>query len=347
MRNELAVRFGSPLFSKLQKRYWELEHCRDIPLVIAIEAFHDDDALGLSDYALTRYIFGIDQTGTWDEKGELVVETAKLREHTVGEKRIPSGFFAQPNSEHISAVAFTNSGTVAKFARMGFQHGAGNDSIVMVREGFCFNPGPDAADPTFFRYDLDQPPLVEPWGQGLVILHNPTCLHPVPRRFFGEAVQAYVHEGMVKTDHPAWHPMSSVTMMFHLGDAKRELQKVLPWRTPALAVGAISKEDFQSACGFAIAKTNPVIEERGWFSDDSNAFLGVVFRDKVDDDWGYAILARDACFRFRAIETGSDHATRDQAWEKLQRRIAELLALPQRVFPQGDEVFSTTSDAGE
>src|SRR5882724_4679194 len=37
-RNELPIRFGSPLFSKLQEKYWELEHCRDMPFVVAIEA---------------------------------------------------------------------------------------------------------------------------------------------------------------------------------------------------------------------------------------------------------------------------------------------------------------------
>ena len=34
--NELPIRFGSPLFSKLQKRYWEYEHCKGLPFVIAI-----------------------------------------------------------------------------------------------------------------------------------------------------------------------------------------------------------------------------------------------------------------------------------------------------------------------
>ena len=46
MHNQLAIRFGSPLFSKLGKRYWELPHCRDIPFVLAIEAFHDENSLG-------------------------------------------------------------------------------------------------------------------------------------------------------------------------------------------------------------------------------------------------------------------------------------------------------------
>jgi len=32
-------------------------------------------------------------------------------------------------------------------------------------------------------------------------------------------------------------------------------------------------------------------EQHGWFSDETNAFLGVVIRDNIDDDWGNVVLA--------------------------------------------------------
>jgi len=54
--NELPIRFGGPLFSKLQKKYWNLEHCRGLPFVIAIEAFHEDDAYLISDNSLSNYL---------------------------------------------------------------------------------------------------------------------------------------------------------------------------------------------------------------------------------------------------------------------------------------------------
>jgi hypothetical protein len=61
----------------------------------------------------------------------------------------------------------------------------------------------------------------------------------------------------------------------------------------------------------------------------------VVIRDKVDNDWGYVVLARDEHFHFRAIEVESSLQTRDQARMDLQTKISELLAEPQRIFPQG------------
>jgi len=56
---ELAIRFGSPLYSKLQKKYWELDHCKGMPLVLAIQAFHHEEAIFYSDNALTQYLYGL------------------------------------------------------------------------------------------------------------------------------------------------------------------------------------------------------------------------------------------------------------------------------------------------
>jgi hypothetical protein len=332
-KNELAIRFGSPLFSKLQKRYWELDHCRDIPFVIAIEAFHDEESLALTDSALSGYVYGLSQQPSWSPDCKLDIATTDIAEHQLGEKTIPSRFFGQPGAEHISAILFTNSGTNAKFSRMGFQTGFGCDSVDIRRTGFCYNPDPDAMDPTFFSYNLDEPPLVESWGQGLVVLHNPSCLHPLPPDFFVDAVQGYLKGGAFRSDHLSWHPFSSKTMIVHLGDVKNKLPRALRQKGRFM-VGAITNEEFASTCGFSVAQSNPLHEEQGWFADETGSFLGAVVRDKVDGDWGYVVLARDAKFRFRAIEAESSLPSRDQARMTLQMTIARLLSRPQRIFPQ-------------
>jgi len=48
LKNEMPIRFGSPLFTKLGKRYWELEHVKGKPFVIAIADFHDDSSMIVS-----------------------------------------------------------------------------------------------------------------------------------------------------------------------------------------------------------------------------------------------------------------------------------------------------------
>jgi hypothetical protein len=334
-RHEMPIRFGSPLLSKLQAKYWELEHCRQMPFVIAIEAFHDDDSLGITDSVLAGYLFGLQQKGAWDGAGQLVIETQAIKEHVIGEKVVPSNFFEQPGGEHVSAIVFTNSGTFPKFSRMGYQHGIGNDTVDIIRTGFCFNPDRNAADPTFFTYTLDEPPLVEPWGQGLVVLQNPKSLHPVPRDFFIEASQGYLEDGRLKFEHPGWHPFSSKTMIVHLGDVKREMLKRIPQHSRA-AIGAISRDEFRAACGIVTGPAHPIFDEEGWFADETESFFGVVVRDKVDDDWGYVVLARDKLFRLRAIETEVSMKTRDEARMRLQVRIMQLVSAPRRIFDQGD-----------
>ena len=283
-QHELAIRFGSPLFSKLNERYWELDHCRGLPLVFAIQAFHDNDALAFSDSALSRLLYGLSQEATWSNQGQLVVSTESVQEHSVEGKTIPSNFFGQQDAEHVSAIVFSNSGTVAKFSRMGFQHGYGNDMWNLTRFGFSFHCDPDAMDPVLFEYDVGQPACVETWGQGLVVFHNPNARRPVPRDFFDDAVQQYVEGGMSKSEVRGWHPLSSKTLVLYLGKSKAKLPEAL-FNRSAVAVGAITKTEFQIITGF-VHDDNPMIEEHGWFSDESNSFLGVVIYDTNDEDWG-------------------------------------------------------------
>ena len=123
LSNELPIRFGGPLFSKLNKKYWELEQCRWIPIVFAIEAFHEEGSLYFSDSSLGQYLYGLRHYPDWIEDGHLVVKSEEVKDHKWGAKVIPSNFFQQPNAEHVSAVIFSNSGTYTKFCRMGYQAG--------------------------------------------------------------------------------------------------------------------------------------------------------------------------------------------------------------------------------
>lgn len=332
-RHELAIRFGSPLFSKLKKQYWNLDHCKDLPLVIVIQAFHDEHALAFSDNALARYLYGLDQTtGQWNADGSLEVNTNPVSSHDIKGKSIPSNFFALPDAEHVSAVVFTNSGSLAKFDRMGFQHGYGNESFVLTRFGTALNPDPDAMDPTLFKYDVGQPPFVETWGQGLVVNHNPRAMIPLPQDFFGPVVNACLKDGRLSHDANIWHPIASKTHVLHIGDLKSKLPGPLLTR-PAVAVEAIKRMRFVDLVGFSY-ESNPLFEELGWFADMSESFVGVILHDKTDDDWGWMVMARDPYFAFRAIESEHSMSHRREACHALQARIAELVQEPKRIFVQ-------------
>ena len=48
----LAIKLGSVLWTKLNKRYWELGHVAGMPLVLAVADFHTDEPMRATSSAL-------------------------------------------------------------------------------------------------------------------------------------------------------------------------------------------------------------------------------------------------------------------------------------------------------
>jgi hypothetical protein len=214
--HEVQIRFGSPLYSKLKKAYWKLPHVEGRPLVLAIENFHGDASLTISSTSLSEYLFGVKHRHHFDDEGNLVVEADAVAEH-VGSKTIPSNFFKQPGAENISAVSFSNTGTVPKFNRIGQEGHHRSKQVRMIRYGTCYDHDPNATAPNTFAYevgDLNFP--AELWRQGSVMIHNPHALHPIPPEWIGAGAEENLGEkGNVI---PVWRdhfmPYMSMTKLF-------------------------------------------------------------------------------------------------------------------------------------
>lgn len=188
-RNEVPIRLGSPLFSKLNKKYWELPHVAGKPLVLAIQDFHAPGALTSSSSALSMYLYGTAATATKDSDGLLTVGREPVERH-VGSKDIPSGFFNLPGAENISGVLFANSGTAAKFNRMGQQGRHASEAFRLFRYGTCYDWDPNATSPHSFLYEIGDPLApTESWRQGTDLILNPNALHPLPAEWFGAALE--------------------------------------------------------------------------------------------------------------------------------------------------------------
>ena len=212
-RDFVPIKLGSPLYSKLQKRYWESDSMVGVPLVFAIETFHDAASLYYSSSALGTYLYGFRHEHLWSIDRSLLIVPRKIDAHTFGGKTIPSGFFFLPGAENISAVVFSNSGTINKFNRMGQQGSYFDSEVTMLRYGTFYDPDPDAAVPMYFRYKVGDPRFQEWWGQGLEMFHNPSALYPVdPTLFPGIAHHRLLEDGMIQTGGPSFQPVTSVTL---------------------------------------------------------------------------------------------------------------------------------------
>jgi len=213
--NEMPIKFGSPLYSKLQKKYWSLPHVKGHPLVFAIADFHDDQSMSWSSTALIDYLYGIRHDFYYDENRKLIIKPIRIESHTAGEKEIPSGFFSQLDSEFVSGILFSATGTISKFNRIGRQAGYYDPRIIMIRRGTCHNHDPNASMPNFFEYVVDENSK-ETWAEGLSLFHNPNARYPVPEELFPSIAHHRLVNGQIISHLPEFHPYGSLTLNLRL-----------------------------------------------------------------------------------------------------------------------------------
>lgn len=209
----IPIKFGSPLVSKLRKRYWELDHVAGNPLIFAIADFHEPGSMVWSGSGLPTYLYGYRHEWSKDMGGNLIIKPIPIPTHKFGKKEIPSGFFSLPGAEHVSAVLFSASGTISKFNRMGHLLGHASPRVWMIRAGTRYNHDPNAAEPLAFKYEVGDPAYPESWGQGLSLFHNPRALNPVPPELFPDLGHHWLEDELLHSVLPEFHPFASITII--------------------------------------------------------------------------------------------------------------------------------------
>lgn len=191
--NEMAQKFGSPLFSKLKKRDWEKPHVAGHPYILALADFHVPGSMRWSAGALPQYLFGLQSVLTPDGDNQLMEMFIPADDAVVGDKRVPTNFFAQPGAENIAAVLFSNAGTLSKFNRMGVRAGFGDAWVSLVREGVLVDPMRFGSEERF-KIDVESPAYEEGWADEMILFHNPRALHPVDPTLFPGISQVRVDD---------------------------------------------------------------------------------------------------------------------------------------------------------
>jgi hypothetical protein len=222
----MPMKFGAALTAKLKKQnahgesYWERGPGAGKPFVLAVADFHKpggDGSIGSMTYtqeALWLYLYGhrIDWTFVG---GKLSMRTTKLEHHVYKDKEIESGFFDLEGAENISAVLFSNAGTLAKFDRMGVDAGYGSDDHRYRRIGFRLDANPNAVAGRVFSEEVVAD-NGERWSDELQVFHNPRARLPLPLAAFAGATQ-HRFEGGQHVSYSTSEPvLSSYTMIMHL-----------------------------------------------------------------------------------------------------------------------------------
>ena len=139
-----------------------------------------------------------------------MISSIKIGSHRVSHKEIPSGFFFQSNTEFVSAVLFSASGTISKFNRIGRQAGFKDPSVTMIRVGTFHDHDSNAVVPKLFKYIVNEQ-SEETWGEGFSMFHNPNALHPVPEELFPSIAHHHFRDGQVVSRLPEFYPYASFT----------------------------------------------------------------------------------------------------------------------------------------
>jgi hypothetical protein len=209
-QNYLPIKFGSSLYSKLQKKYWEREHVCGKSLALAIQDFQAPASMNISSNALLEYLYGQrhDPQSTSNR-------TTPIRSHEYDGKSIPSGFFKLADSENIAAVFFNVSATISKFNRMGCLAGFGSDRVKLTRIGPWYNHSDNAETPEFRTQEVVVSKYSETWVEGLSVCFNPEAKHPFdPNIFIGAALHIQDPEtGSVSSYLPENHPFGTRTFI--------------------------------------------------------------------------------------------------------------------------------------
>lgn len=236
LQDYMAIKFGSALTSKLGKRnaagqrYWERSKSRDKPFVIAVADFHDpatEDGPGSMVYtqeALWTYLYGMRTTHHHEADGQLVITNEPVEIHSYGTKTIPSGFFAQPDAENVSAVVFSNAGTLSKFDRMGTAAGYGAADHKYIRFGYAVDPDPNAAQGRPFSTEVSPDGYAEHWTQELQVFHNPCAARPLSEDSLPLATHHRLVDGQFVSEGPPDTVLSSMTLILRVqGEAVQEV----------------------------------------------------------------------------------------------------------------------------
>ena len=205
----VPMKYGSALFSKLRRKYWEQPHVAGRPFLLAIQDFHAPHAMAWSNSALVEYLYAIRQVERMNAKGRKEIVSERVTEYRWGNKPpVPAGFFLLADSENISAVLANPSGTLSKFNRMGFLAGFGDRDIRMVRHGYCYK---GSLVPETFVAEVHAPGYTETWCEGLSVYHNPQAKIPLPAESLPCAAHHTSRDGRIFSRQPAFHPVGSTT----------------------------------------------------------------------------------------------------------------------------------------
>ncbi|MCA7949693.1 hypothetical protein LGM43_05375 [Burkholderia seminalis] len=206
---EMPFKFSRALLNKVRHRpeparlpYWELEHVRDQPFVIALQDYSRPMSMAFSSLALQEYLYGLRMT----KDGHLEA----FERHVLGERSVPVNFFAHDHHTHIAAVILATQATIPKFNRMGRLAGLRSPNSLAVVTGARTDSDGNVRP---FHTIVEQRKYTECWHEGIYVFHNPRAVHPLNPDLFPHVIHVFKTDDGLEQFVPNNFIVSSMTQM--------------------------------------------------------------------------------------------------------------------------------------
>ena len=218
VENEMPFKFHRTLIKKVRHRpepskaaYWELEHTKGHPFVIAIHDYSRNMSMAVSAGALQKYLYGM----------ELIDgQMHSIERHELDGRTIPSNFFEKDVNKNVAAVMLVTGATLPKFNRMGRIAGIRSPTSFAIVDGVRTD---SEGNPNTFKAVVEHPAYSESWHDGITIFHNPNAVTPLDPELFPHVIHCFQSENGFSEYFPPNYMISSITqmMIFDASDSEK------------------------------------------------------------------------------------------------------------------------------
>ena len=206
VKEQMPFKFARTLLKKVRHRpeplklhYWELEHTKGKPFIIALHDYSRRLSMSFSMPALQSYLYGVDfDSGS------------KIEQHFFENRSIQSNFFGSSKNENVSAVLLATHATIPKFNRMGIVAGIEQKNIKTIVRGVKTD---DSSTPLPFVAAVNDPSYEEPWCTATYMFHNPKALTPIHPALFPKVIHVFEENGKILHYYPPNYVITSTTQV--------------------------------------------------------------------------------------------------------------------------------------
>lgn len=206
VKEQMPFKFARTLLKKVRHRpeplklcYWELDHTKGKPFIIALHDYSRRLSMSFSMSALQSYLYGID-----------IDSGKKIEQHFFESRSIQSNFFGSSKNENVSAVLLATQATIPKFNRMGIVAGIEQNDVETIVRGLKTD---DNGIPTPYAASVNDPKYEEPWCTAIYMFHNPNALNPIHPELFQSVIHVFEEDGKVFHHYPPNCILSSTTQI--------------------------------------------------------------------------------------------------------------------------------------